>query len=440
MCPVPTLDLRVNGSNNATVPSGSTISLTWSSQYVSSCTASGSWTGNKATNNSVGETRGPLSSSAIFALNCTGSAGDVSDSVTVTVTATPTPTPQPPTANISANPTEILRGGSSILTWSSTNADFCIGSGGWTGNVGTGGTTSVSPNVTTVYHIDCVSAGSTASDSATVTVNNIPWWQAKGGSVFAQTNIYSPIPPTCTPPLCNPYLILDGGVSNQYSPGLAIFGGSSFNLGSGGGLVSSKNWLANSSYTGKNWTYSYFVSLIPRSYTIHNISSATIGDATLDGSAATDDKGYTWYKKTGDLTISGDVTISGGKKVILLVEGNLTINGKINLDSKEDFFMAIVGQRSVGTGGNIIVGNTVTASSPDYALEGIYFADNNFNTGNANTNLRIKGSVSANTTTLARLGGDETTPSELFEYAPEIMVNYPDTLNPTNIAWKETAP
>ncbi len=102
--------------------------------------------------------------------------------------------------------------------------------------------------------------------------------------------------------------------------------------------------------------------------------------------------------------------------------------------------MAIVGQRSVGTGGNIIVGNTVTASSPDYALEGIYFADNNFNTGNANTNLRIKGSVSANTTTLARQGGDETTPSELFEYAPEIMVNYPDTLNPTNIAWKETAP
>lgn len=220
---------------------------------------------------------------------------------------------------------------------------------------------------------------------------------------------------------------------------MAIFGGS-FNLGTGGGLVSSKSWRANSSYTGRNWNYNSFVSLIPKSYPINNISSATIGDATLDGVNPKDDKGYTWYKKTGDLTISGDVTISGGKKVILLVEGTLTINGRINLTSPTDFFLAIVGQRPVGTGGNIIVSDTVTSPADEYALEGIYFADGNFNTGAGDELLRVRGSVSANTITMSRQGGDGTTPSELFEYAPEIMVNYPDTLNPVNIAWKETVP
>jgi len=166
-----------------------------------------------------------------------------------------------------------------------------------------------------------------------------------------------------------------------------------------------------------------------------------VGSATLDSASPTDGNGYTWYKKTGDLTISSDIIITAGKKVILLVEGgNLYINGKINLSSSNEFFMAIVGERSSGTGGNIVISDTVTSSPSGYTLEGIYFADNNFHTGGGDSTFRARGSVSSDTFNLARDGGDATTPSELFEYAPEIMVNYPDTLNPTNIAWKEIAP
>jgi hypothetical protein len=75
-----------------------------------------------------------------------------------------------PTATITANPTTITSGGSSTLTWSSTNATSCTSSGAWSGARGTSGTLSVSPTSTSTYTITC----GTASSSATVTVSSTP--------------------------------------------------------------------------------------------------------------------------------------------------------------------------------------------------------------------------------------------------------------------------
>lgn len=343
-----------------------------------------------------------------------------------------TVTPGIPTASINANPEIIVTGESSTLTWSSTNTSSCSGSGAWSGDVGTSGTRVVSPSITSLYQIDCMgTSGGLASDSTTVTVTNLPWWQAKGGSVIVGGgNISSNIPALCTPPSCSPYLILEGGVGETYHPGIAMFGGTSTNFGSGG--VSTKGWLANSPYLGKAWNYNSFVNLIPSSYTITDIAGALVGDATLDASREPQE-GYIWYRKNGDLTISGDVSISGGKKVILLVQGDLYINSPISLESQDDFLMLIVGKRPVGTGGNIIINGSVTN------LKGVFFADNNLTTGTSTNPLTIQGSVVANTISLRRTGTG-TTPSELFEYAPEIMLNYPDVLNRNHLTWKETVP
>ena len=57
--------------------------LTWSSSNATSCTASGDWSGNKATTGS--ETINGLTANSSFVLNCTGAGGTVSDSVNVTV-------------------------------------------------------------------------------------------------------------------------------------------------------------------------------------------------------------------------------------------------------------------------------------------------------------------------------------------------------------------
>ncbi|MBI2558897.1 right-handed parallel beta-helix repeat-containing protein, partial [Candidatus Woesearchaeota archaeon] len=88
---------------------------------------------------------------------------------------TPTPTP---TVSITASPSSISTGASSTLTWSSTNADSCTASGGWTGTKATYGTQSVNPTSTTTYTLTCTGTGGSASQSAMITV------QTTTGNVF----------------------------------------------------------------------------------------------------------------------------------------------------------------------------------------------------------------------------------------------------------------
>jgi hypothetical protein len=67
------------------------VNLKWSAtNNASSCTASGDWSGTKAT--SGNESVGPTSKTSTFTLSCTGLGGSSSQSVTVTVSAAP---PQP---------------------------------------------------------------------------------------------------------------------------------------------------------------------------------------------------------------------------------------------------------------------------------------------------------------------------------------------------------
>lgn len=80
-----------------------------------------------------------------------------------------TPVNVAPAVSMTANPTSILSGASSALTWSSTNATSCSLNQG-IGGVATTGTRSVSPSGTTTYTVSCTGAGGTATASATVTV------------------------------------------------------------------------------------------------------------------------------------------------------------------------------------------------------------------------------------------------------------------------------
>lgn len=83
-----------------------------------------------------------------------------------TLTYTP---PTQTTASLSASPSSITSGNYSLLTWSSTNATSCTGTGFNTGGA-TSGSVSVAPGSTTSYSVSCTGAGGTATKSATVTV------------------------------------------------------------------------------------------------------------------------------------------------------------------------------------------------------------------------------------------------------------------------------
>ncbi len=164
--PAPTVDLTANPTSVAT--NGSTT-LSWTSSNATACTASGAWSGSRATSGS--QSVGSLTANSTFTLTCTGAGGSANDSATVTVTAS---TPAP-TVTLNANPATIQSGANSTLTWNSTNATTCTASGGWTGAKQVTGTQQVGPlTANTTYTLACTGAGGNRTASTTVTVSATP--------------------------------------------------------------------------------------------------------------------------------------------------------------------------------------------------------------------------------------------------------------------------
>ena len=162
--PPPTLALSASPT---AILQGNSSTLTWSSSNATSCAATGDWTGTKAT--SASESTGTLNSVRTYSytLSCTGAGGSTSSTATVAVGAVPAPT-----VTISANPAQVAQGGTSNLTWSSTNAQTCTASGGWAGARAISGTFATSAlTQTTTYTLTCSGLGGSGSGSTVVTVS-----------------------------------------------------------------------------------------------------------------------------------------------------------------------------------------------------------------------------------------------------------------------------
>jgi hypothetical protein len=161
--PAPTVTLSASPT---TVGAGGTSTLSWSTTHATSCTASGSWSGSKAVTGS--EVTGALNANATYTLSCSGDGGSGQASATVTVTnASPAPT-----VTLTAAPTIVTSGGSSTLTWSTTNATSCTASGGWSGDKSTSGSQNTGAlTATTSFTLNCTGNGGSAQSSVTVTVS-----------------------------------------------------------------------------------------------------------------------------------------------------------------------------------------------------------------------------------------------------------------------------
>jgi hypothetical protein len=162
--PAPTVSLA---AGPATITSGSSSVLTWSSKNAGSCTASGGWTGTKAVS---GTSSVSPTTTTTFTLTCSGSGGSGHASAIVTVN-TAVPAPVAPTVTLTASAATITAGSSLTLKWSSKSAASCVAGGGWTGTQATNGTRTVSPGSTTTYTLACTSTGGTAQTATKVTVN-----------------------------------------------------------------------------------------------------------------------------------------------------------------------------------------------------------------------------------------------------------------------------
>ncbi|MBP7760186.1 hypothetical protein KA093_00110 [Candidatus Saccharibacteria bacterium] len=166
---VPIVSISVNPSS---MYSGSSATISWSAtNSPTSCTASGSWSGAKATSGT--QSTGALGAGTYsYSLLCTNQGGD-SAVATATVSVT---LPPAPVVSLSANPISTTSGGSSNLTWSATNSPTnCTASGDWTGTKGASGTQStgtLSTVRTYTYTLACSNAGGSDTASTSVSVSS----------------------------------------------------------------------------------------------------------------------------------------------------------------------------------------------------------------------------------------------------------------------------
>ena len=154
--PVPTASLS---ASPATIVAGNSSSLTWNSTNATSCTGT-----NFSTSGTIsGSVVVSPTASTTYSVSCTGTYGTVVANAKVTVT------PPAPTASLGANPTSIVAGNTSVLSWASTNATSCTGTNFSTGNAKFGSVT-VAPTATTAYSVSCAGAGGTGTASTIITV------------------------------------------------------------------------------------------------------------------------------------------------------------------------------------------------------------------------------------------------------------------------------
>ncbi len=148
-----------------TITLGESSTLTWTSTDADTCVIEPG-IGTVDPNGSIAVSPAETTT---YTITATGAGGSAADSVTVNVNDPSTP----PTVSISANPTSIVLGGSSTLSWTSTNADSAHIDND-VGVVPVNGSTTVFLAHTTTYTITVVGPTGSASAQSTVMVTGNP--------------------------------------------------------------------------------------------------------------------------------------------------------------------------------------------------------------------------------------------------------------------------
>lgn len=149
VAPAPTCDSFTGAP--ATIVRGSSATLAWATTNATSITISG-LTGALAVDGSRVVTPTQTTAYTLTARNAAGT--QVTCTRTITVTQ---PTPAPTCDSFTAAPASIIRGGSSILAWTTTGATSVLISN-VTGTLAVDGSKSVSPTVTTTYILTAANA------------------------------------------------------------------------------------------------------------------------------------------------------------------------------------------------------------------------------------------------------------------------------------------
>lgn len=174
--PAPTVSITVSPTS---ITLGHSSTLTWSSTNATACTASGNWSGAQTVSGS--ETLTPQANGTdTYTLTCAGGGGSGAGTATLTVTAPPAPT-----VTLSISPASVALGQGATLTWTSSNAQSCTASGGWSGVEATSGSATETPTAagSITYTLTCSAPGA-ANAASSVTLSVVaPGHSSGGGSL-----------------------------------------------------------------------------------------------------------------------------------------------------------------------------------------------------------------------------------------------------------------
>lgn len=265
------------------------------------------------------------------------------------------------------------------------------------------------------------------------------WVQTQGADVYAAGSVRSYIPAV------TPRVFMADGTGR--SAGVLQYG-TSYDFDSspyavGNNLVSSGNWQVSGTKTTVDY-YDYFyrrygAPTVPTT----NAAFSNLSAVTKPASSATP------YYIVGNMTTSGNWVVGTGESVVILVNGNLTIGGKINTTGTG--FIAFI------VNGNITVDSAVgtvpsapTTPVTNSVLDGVYVTNptGTFSTGLSTAlstaQLVAQGSFVAGNFLLQRdldgLGGNANYPAEYFAYDPQILLTMPDPMKELPVKWQEVAP
>jgi hypothetical protein len=165
-------------SSPIAITSGSNATLTWSAtNSPTSCTASGDWTGAKASSGT--QSTGTLSTVKTYSytLTCSNAGGSNSATTSVSVSSGGGGVIAP-VVTIAVAPSTIGTGSSSTISWSATNSPTsCTASGSWSGAKSSSGSAStgvINTANTYTYTLSCSNSAGTDSKSASLIVIAIP--------------------------------------------------------------------------------------------------------------------------------------------------------------------------------------------------------------------------------------------------------------------------
>ncbi|MBI3397438.1 hypothetical protein HY045_03100 [Candidatus Woesebacteria bacterium] len=334
--------------------------------------------------------------------------------------------------------------------------------------------------------VDCVDTtqaptAGTAADWIAVSIKPPgPWWQVKNADVTSGGDVTSLIPTVTCTGTCNSNFDLRGDRSTSGDgagmPGIPVLRGmtADFSVNSGTvGTVSPTGWISSPSTDAvgqlQRFDFNYYINKIPsdvQSKYIPICNNTVSGGFFTSQSSNSAARGYFWFyydgastnpscPTSGDLTITNNVNVQNGNKIVLIVKNaSLNINAAVGGKRGSFIFMAVV-QNDINI--NKVVGHNPSLGNPNNGpdVEGLFVANGNITTGTnggASPNdlaLYVHGALisvdpspsSGKKVIMQRVLSDNSkTPAEFFEYAPELLLQYPSIFYDRSLKWQEVAP